>query len=76
MLTYTLFVHYRQPPRFRFDVVPLLLFYAGSVGDVVRELAANGGVPWPIRGALRGGLKVRAHMYSFFLLSPTSALPF
>ena len=38
------FCYYRQPPRYRFDAVPLLLLYAGCVGDGVRELEADSGL--------------------------------
>ena len=75
MATYMLFFYYCQPPRYRSDAVLLLLFYAGCVGDVVRELEADSGASWPIKGALRGGFQVRAHMCPCLLL-PTSALPF
>jgi hypothetical protein len=45
VLTPYAFFYYCQPPHYRFDAVPLLLFNAGCVGDGVGELAVNGGAP-------------------------------
>ena len=50
MPIYMPFCYYREPPRYRFDAVPLLLLYAGCVGDGVRELGADSGAPWPSGG--------------------------
>ena len=62
MPTYTLFFYYRQPPRYRFDAVPLLVLYAGCVGTVQVELAAHVWALKAVTNSLRGGFKVRAHV--------------